>query len=69
MITSEQELAVVQEQIADLHARLRDLFNRTDLTHFEVHLTAGGYDRMIDRLQKEVDAYEAQRAATATPRS
>jgi hypothetical protein len=69
MITSEQELANVQQQIADLHARLRAIFNDTNLTHFEVHLSAAGYDRMIDRLQKEVDAYEAQCSATATPRS
>ncbi|MCI0360470.1 MAG: hypothetical protein L0211_18490 [Planctomycetaceae bacterium] len=69
MITSDKELALVQEQIADLNTRLRALFNCTDLTRFEVHLTAAGYDRMIDRLQKEVDAYEAQCAAIATPRS
>jgi hypothetical protein len=69
MIASDRELSDAQSKIADLHIKLRALFQRTDLTHFEVHVTAAGYDGLIARLQQEVNDYESRSAAAVTPRS
>jgi len=62
MIMNNVELDAVKRQIEEFHDRLRILFRRDDLSHFEVHLTASGYDKMIARLQREVEEYESRRS-------
>lgn len=64
MIANEQELSEVKAQIAELNERLQAVFKSQNLSHFEAHVTATGYDKMIAKLQREIDSYAANRSQT-----
>jgi len=59
MIHNEHELSIAKEQIESLRQSRDRVFERNEGTPFTMHLAANGFERMMARLQAEVDAYEA----------
>jgi hypothetical protein len=58
MIANDQELAVVTRQLQELRAR-RDKMLRDGVAEgFQLHVEAAGVEKMIARLQEEVNAFE-----------
>jgi len=64
MIANSAELASVQRDLQELNQRLRALFHREDLSHFEVHVTAHGIEKMIARLDGEIQEYMARQESS-----
>ncbi len=58
MIQNEQELSIAKEQIETLRRDRDAIFERNEGTPFSMHLAANGFERMMARLQDEVDEYE-----------
>ena len=60
MIQTDQELAIAKEQIEYLRQSRDSIFERNEGTPFMMHLSANGFERMMARLQSEVDEYESR---------
>lgn len=70
MIQNDRELSLAKEQIESLRQSRDRIFERNEGTPFTMHLAANGFERMMARLQAEVDQYESSALeAGATNRS
>jgi hypothetical protein len=62
MIVNDQQLGVVATQLADLEEWRDRLLNATDRSAFEVHTVVSGIERMMARLQREMNDYQSTKA-------
>jgi hypothetical protein len=67
MIQSELECSVAKEQLEFLRKSRDAVFERNEGSPFMMHLAANGFERMMTRLQLEIDEYESRSLETATP--
>jgi hypothetical protein len=58
MIANSGELAVVSRQLQDLKARRDKLLRERASEGLQLHVELAGIEKMIARLQEEVDAFE-----------
>ena len=66
MIQNDQELTIAKQQIESLRQSRDAIFERNEGTAFTMHLAANGFERMMARLQSEVDEYESRMLETQT---
>jgi hypothetical protein len=64
MIANDQEFAVVSRQLLELKLRRAQLLRDGAADGFQLHIEVTGVEKMIARLQEEIDAFENQTART-----
>ena len=60
MISNDAELATVEQQLRELRSRKERTLADKLRDPFSVDLVVSGFEKMIARLQAEVDEYEAR---------
>ena len=63
MISNDQELDVVSQQLQQLKLQRDSILRKTSDTPFRLHVEVAGIEKMIARLQEEIDAYELGKTA------
>lgn len=58
MIANDQEFEIVSRQLQELKAQRDSLLRGPTQTPFQSHVELAGLEKMIARLQGEMDAYE-----------
>lgn len=62
MIANDQQLAIVSRQVEELRTERDRALEAADERPFQAHLEAAGFEKMIARLQEEIEAYEHAKA-------
>jgi hypothetical protein len=66
MIANQQELEIVSQQLQQLKGQRDSILRRSgDDAPFRSHVEIAGIEKMIARLQQEVDAYEQTKGTTS----
>jgi ribosome-binding protein aMBF1 (putative translation factor) len=67
MIANDQELAIVSRQVAELSARRDRVLQTASERPFQAHIETAGLEKMIARLQEEIQAYQDAKAGEVPP--
>ena len=66
MIANDQELAVVSRQLQGLKARRDKMLREGVAEGFQLHVEVAGVEKMIARLQEEMDTFENSKRGQVT---
>lgn len=66
MIANDEEFAAVSRQVEELKLRRDQLRRDGGADGFQLHIEVAGVEKMIVRLQEEIDAFENLKARTLT---
>ena len=66
MIANDQELAVVSRQLQELKARRNKMLREGVAEGFQLHVEVAGVEKMIARLQEEMDTFENSKRGQVT---
>ncbi|HEV3085463.1 MAG TPA: hypothetical protein VGY66_37265 [Gemmataceae bacterium] len=66
MIANDQELAVVSRQLQELKARRDKMLREGVAEGFQLHVEVAGVEKMIARLQEEMDTFENSKRGQVT---
>ena len=67
MISNDQDSAIVSRQLQDLRVQRDQLLGGKVDGAFQTHVEVAGIEKMIARLQDEIDAYSQSKAKLASP--
>ena len=67
MIANEQQRAMVSRQLGELEAWRDRVLHDTTQSPFQTRVEAAGIEKMIARLQEEIEAYESAKAGQIPP--
>ena len=67
MIANEQQRVIVSRQLGELEAWRDRLLHDSTRSPFQTRLEAAGIEKMIARLQEEIEAYESAKAGQIPP--
>jgi hypothetical protein len=65
MIVNEHELEIVSRQIQELKARRDKVLREGVEQGFQLHVEVAGIEKMIARLQEEIDAFDSTKCGQA----
>jgi hypothetical protein len=66
VIANDQELAVVSRQLQELKARRDKMLREGVAEGFQLHVEVAGVEKMIARLQEEMDTFENSKRGQVT---
>ena len=67
MIANEQQRVIVSRQLGELEAWRDRVLHDTTQSPFQTRVEAAGIEKMIARLQEEIEAYESAKAGQIPP--
>jgi ribosome-binding protein aMBF1 (putative translation factor) len=67
MIANEQQRAIVSRQLAELAERRDRVLQDSTQSPFQTRIEASGIEKMIARLQEEIEEYEGAKAGNLPP--